>query len=86
MYLQYFILVDEPFAKALQILETYVSVNSTLCGKLFSSLESPVTFDERFKVTSRPFFIPDFNLLSCELDNFTYKVLICISIVLIFKR
>ena len=25
--------------------------------------------DERFKVTSVPFFIPDFNLLSCELKN-----------------
>ena len=25
--------------------------------------------------TSVPFFIPDFGLLSCELDNFMFKVL-----------
>ena len=30
---------------------------------------------ERFKVTSLAFFIPHFNLLSCKLDNFTFKVL-----------
>ena len=29
-----FILADEPFAKALQIFETCVSVNNNLCGKL----------------------------------------------------
>ena len=51
-------------------LETCVSVNN-LCGKLVSSLEQPITFDERFKVTSVPFLVPDFNLLSWELDNFT---------------
>ena len=61
-----FILTDEPFAK---------SFNKNLCGKLFSSLESPITFEEIFKVTSVPFFIPDFNLLSYKLDNFTFKVL-----------
>ena len=46
-----------------------------MCGKLTSSLELPSTFDERFKGTSVPLFIPDFNLLSFELDNFTLKVL-----------
>ena len=46
-----------------------------LCGKLVSSLQSPTTFDERFKVTSVPFFIPDF---SCELDDFTFKILFCV--------
>ena len=61
-----FILVDEPFAKALQSLETFVLVNNNLWGKLFSSLESPATFYASFKVTSVPFFIPDFNLLNCE--------------------
>ena len=30
---------------------------------------------EIFQVTSVPFFIPDFNLLICKLDNFTFKVL-----------
>ena len=32
-------------------------------------------FNERFKVTSVLFFIPDFSLLCRELDNFTFKVL-----------
>ena len=51
-----------------------VLVNNNLCGKLFSSLESQSTFDEIFRVTSALFFIANFNL-SCELDNFTFKVL-----------
>ena len=38
-------------------------------------IKSPKTFDESFKVTPVPFFISDFNMLSCELDNFTFKVL-----------
>ena len=46
-----FTLIDEPFVKALQSFENYVLVNSNLCRKLFSSLESPITFDEIFKVT-----------------------------------
>ena len=70
-----FILADEPFAKALRSLETCASVNNNLCGKLFSSLESPTTFDERFKVTSVEIFIADFYLLSCELENFSFNVL-----------
>ena len=68
-------LADESFAKALRSLETCVLVNNNLCGKLFSSLESPKTFEESLKVTLVPFFIADFNLLSCEFDNFTFKVL-----------
>ena len=51
-----FKLADEPFAKALQ---SFKIVNNNLCGKLFLSLESPIKFDETFKVTSVPFFIPD---------------------------
>ena len=70
-----FILADAPFAKALQILETCVSVNNSLCGKLLSSFEFLIKVDERFKVTLVPFIIPDLNLLSCELDNFTFNVL-----------
>ena len=31
--------------------------------------------DESLQVTSAPIFIPDFNLLSCKLENFTLKVL-----------
>ena len=74
LFFENFILVDEAFAKALKILETCASVNNSLCGKLVSSLESLITFDERFKVTSVTFFIPDFNLLSYELENFIFKV------------
>ena len=43
--------------------------------KLFSSVESPTKFDGSFKVTSVPFFIPDFNLLSCKFYSFTFEVL-----------
>ena len=42
------ILAKELFAKAFWSFETCVLVNNNLCGKLFSSLESPTTFDERF--------------------------------------
>ena len=52
-----FILAEVLFVKALQSFETCVLVNNNLCRKLFSSLESPTTFDESFKVTSVPFFI-----------------------------
>ena len=37
--------------------ETCVSVNDDLCEKLVSSLDFPVNSDERFTVTSVPFFI-----------------------------
>ena len=63
-----FMLAYELFAKVLQSLETCVSVNNNLCGKLVSLLVSQITLHERFKA------IPDFNLLTFELDNFTFKV------------
>ena len=44
-------LADDPLAKALRIFEACVSVHNNLCGKLVSSLEFPIKFDERFKVT-----------------------------------
>ena len=69
----YFILTDEPFEKSLEGLKTCVSVDNNLFGKLILSLESAI--DGRFKVTLTTFFISDFNLLSWELDNFTFKVL-----------
>ena len=50
-----------------------VSVNNELCEKLISSLELPVKFDERFRLSS--IFIAEFELLSCELDNYTFNVL-----------
>ena len=70
-----FISANEPVAKALESFEFCVLVSNNLCRKLFSSLELPTTFDESFKVTSVPSFIPNFNLLSCELDNFMLRVL-----------
>ena len=69
------IVADELFAKALRSLEICLLVSNNLCRKLVSLLELPNTFDERFKVTSVPIFISDFHLLSCKLDNFTFKVL-----------
>ena len=61
-----YILADEPFAKL---------VNKNFCGKLVSSLKYPIKFDKRFKFTSTLISIQSFNLLMCELDNFTFKVL-----------
>ena len=51
--------------------ETCVLVNNNSCRKLFSSLESPATFDQISKVTSVPVSIPYFDLLSCELVKFS---------------
>ena len=68
-----FILADEPFAKGLQISETCASVNNSLFENLVSLLEVAIKFDERFHVTSLPFFIPGFNSISCELENFKIK-------------
>ena len=51
-----FILGEELFAKALLCIETCLLLNNNLCGKLVSSLESPTTFDESFKVISVPIY------------------------------
>ena len=64
-FFDYFILTEELFEKTLRSFETCVLVNNNLCGILFSLLESLTTFDERHKVTLVPFFITDFNLVSC---------------------
>ena len=69
-----FISGDKPFAKALRISETCVIVYVEML-MLVSSLEFPIKFVEKFKVTSVPFFIPDFDLLRCKLDNFTFNML-----------
>ena len=63
------------FQQLYQVLKLVYHFNNSLCGKLVSLLESPIKFGERFKVTSVPYFVSDFNLLSCELDNFTFNVL-----------
>ena len=54
-----FILADELFGKALQSLETCVLISNNVWGKLLSSFGT--TFYQIFKVTSVPFFIPNFN-------------------------
>ena len=70
-----FVLADGLFAKALRSLDTCASVNNNLCGKLASSLESPITFDERFEIASVPSLIVESNLLSWKLENVTFKLL-----------
>ena len=62
----YLISVDEWFA-------TCLLVNNSLWGKLVSL--SPIIFDDNLKTTSVSFFIADLNLLSCEFDSFTFKLL-----------
>ena len=73
--MSFWILTNELFAKDFRSLDASVPIENNLSGKLVSSLESPITFVERFKVTLVPFLILDFNLLSCELDDFTFKML-----------
>ena len=69
------ILAIEPFVKSLRMFETCVLVNNNFYRKLISSLELQIKIDEWFKVTSVPFFISDLTLCSCELDNFSFKML-----------
>ena len=48
----------------MRIFETCVLVNN-MSGKLVSSQELPLKFDEKLKITSFLFFIADFDSLSC---------------------
>ena len=50
-------------------------VNNNLQVRLVLSLELLTTFDKRFNVISVPFYIPNFSVLSCKLDNFIFEVL-----------
>ena len=61
-------------AKALRRFATCLLVKNNLCGKLVSSSELQIIFDDNLKITSVSLFIADFNLLSCEFDNFTFKL------------
>ena len=70
-----FTLANELFVKAWRSLESYVIINNDLFGEFFSSLDSSTIFDKSLKVTSVPIFITGFNLLTCKLGNFTFKVL-----------
>ena len=53
--------VDKLSAKALQRFATCLLVTNNLCGKLVSSLELPIIFDDNLKTISVSFFIADFN-------------------------
>ena len=66
------ILADE----LLERFETCVLVNNNWWAKLPSL--SPIIFDDNLNATSVLFFIADLNLLNCELDNFTFKLLYCV--------
>ena len=70
-----FLLTYDLFAKDLRAFETCLLVKNNLYGILVWSEESPTIFDERVKVKSVKFFIPNFNFLSCKLQNITFKVL-----------
>ena len=62
-------------AKALRRFATFLLVKNHLWEKLVSSSELSIIFDDRLRTTSVSFFIADFNLLSCEFDSFTFKLL-----------
>ena len=66
---------DELYLKALRSLVTCLLISNYLCGKLVSSLQLPFTLDDKLYVTSVVFFVADFNLLSCESDNFKFTLL-----------
>ena len=47
----YFLKIYETLCSHVKAMKTCVSASNDLCGKLVSSLELPITFDEKFKVT-----------------------------------
>ena len=61
-----FILTEELFAKTLWGLKTCVLFNNKLCGELFSSLESPTTFEDILKSYFSTILYFKLNLLSCD--------------------
>ena len=65
---------DTLLANALRILETCLSVSNSSCGKLVLSIELPIMLGYNLTTTSFSFFIADFNLLSCEFNNFTFTL------------
>ena len=68
-----FILADDLFAKILQRLATWLSVNNIPRGKLVSLLQK--VFDDKLKGTSVAFFVVGFNSFICETDNFKFTAL-----------
>ena len=77
---------DELFAKALGRFATCLLVNNNSFGKLVSSLELPIIFDDNIKTISVLFFIADFNLLSSEFDSFTFKTIVLSHFILIKNK
>ena len=67
--------VDVWLAKTLRRFATCLLVNNNLCEKFVSSSELLIIFDDNLKATLVPFFIAEFNLLSCDFDSFTFKLL-----------
>ena len=68
-------LTSELIVKALQKFAACLLFNDNVCGKLVSSSDLPITFDNNLKTTSVSFFIADFNLRSCKFDSFIFKLL-----------
>ena len=62
-----FLLANEAFDKALQILETCVSVSNDLCGKLVLSLQFPIL--------QYHFLFQVFTYLNCEFNIFVFNLL-----------
>ena len=64
--------VDKLFTKALRRLANCLLVSNNSCGKFYhQDYQSYLMIIS----TSVLFFIADFNLLSCQFDNFTFKLL-----------
>ena len=62
--LENLILADQLFENTLRIVETCLSVSNNSCGKLVSSLESPIMLGDILVITSVSFFIANFSLFS----------------------
>ena len=62
-----FILPDEPFAKALWSLEACALVNNNF-------IRITINIWRNFQSYFSTIFFPDIDLLSCELEHFTFKV------------
>ena len=70
--------------KLYEDLKICLLVNNNLWGKPVSL--PPIIFDDNLKTTSVSFFIADLNLLGCEFDNFTFKLLYCVVLYFIFNK
>ena len=62
---------DEWFVKTLQTFSIFLSVSNSVWGKSEVSLVFPILFIDRLKVILTCFFVTDFNISGCDLDNFT---------------